>query len=176
MARWRYYTLRMSTGLIWQTVSTSSDDTSQLGELLGSNLTGGAVVNLVADLGGGKTTFTQGLAKGLDSSDAVSSPTFTLSRIYKAKNSIEVHHYDFYRLDAPGVLADQLAESLDNTRAVTVVEWSGIVEDVLPAERISVQLKPTAASPDEREVIFEYSNKYTKAIKQVQTAWEQTRP
>lgn len=127
-------------------------------------------------MGGGKTTFTQGLAKGLGSGDMVTSPTFTLSRIYQAKNGIEIHHYDFYRLNEPGVLADQLAESLNDIESVTVVEWSDIVADVLPNVRISVQLRPTTNSPDERDVIFKYSNSYAGVIKKVQATWEQTRP
>jgi tRNA threonylcarbamoyladenosine biosynthesis protein TsaE len=175
-ARWRYYTLRMNTELIWQTVTTSSDDTSKLGELLGSNLSGGELLELSSDLGGGKTTFTQGLARGLGSNDPVSSPTFTLSRIYKAKNGLQIHHFDFYRLDEPGVLRDQLTESLNDKYVVAVIEWSGIVKDVLPVERISIEFKPTAADPDERQITFSYAETYVPIIEKVRTAWTSLQP
>src|SRR5205809_5112570 len=99
----------MSTGMIWQTSSISSSDTERLGELLGSQLSAGDVIELRSDLGGGKTTFVRGLVRGGGSRERVSSPTFTLSRLYKAKN-FEIQHFDFYRLDRPGVLEDQLAE------------------------------------------------------------------
>jgi len=166
----------MNTELIWQTVTASSEDTSRLGELLGSNLTGGEVIELSSDLGGGKTTFTQGLARGLGSSDIVSSPTFTLNKIYKAKDDLEIHHYDFYRLNDAGILRDELTESLDDDHVVTVIEWSGIVGDVLPAKRISIELKPTQSSPDEREINIKYPAEFTDLIKKVQTGWEQTKP
>lgn len=137
---------------------------------------GGELVELSGDLGGGKTTFTQGLAKGLGSKDIVNSPTFTLSRIYKARGDIEIHHFDFYRLNEPGVLQDQLAESLADNKAVTVIEWSGIVEEVLPNERISIEFKPTATNPDERLVNFKYAAEFADIIKNVQTDWGQIRP
>src|SRR4051812_18557733 len=101
----------MSTDMIWQTSSTSFADTERLGELLGSRLDGSEVIELRSDLGGGKTTFVRGLIRGTGSKDHVVSPTFTLSRIYQTKD-FQIHHFDFYRLNDPGILADQLAESI----------------------------------------------------------------
>jgi tRNA threonylcarbamoyladenosine biosynthesis protein TsaE len=108
----------MSTELIWQTTSTGSDDTLRLGEALGSRLKSPLVIELRSDLGGGKTTLTQGLAHGLGSKDVVSSPTFTLSKIYKCAGGVEIHHFDFYRLSEAGVLRDQLDESLKDEKAI----------------------------------------------------------
>src|SRR5436190_17523226 len=105
--------LCMSTAMIWQTVSTSSEDTEKLGELLGSVLNPPAIIELRSDLGGGKTTFVRGLARGFGSNDRVASPTFTLNKIYKNSKGQEIHHFDFYRLHEPGILVDQLSESLD---------------------------------------------------------------
>jgi tRNA threonylcarbamoyladenosine biosynthesis protein TsaE len=165
----------MSTELIWQTVTTSSDATRQLGELLGSNLAGGEVIELVADLGGGKTTFMQGLAKGAGSSDVVSSPTFTLSRIYKA-NKFDIHHFDFYRLADAGILRDQLAESLADKKVVTVIEWSDIVKDVLPAQRLTIKFAPTASNPDERQIKIHYPDYFIDTIEAVKTGWQEVQP
>jgi tRNA threonylcarbamoyladenosine biosynthesis protein TsaE len=166
----------MSTELIWQTVTVNSEGTSRLGELLGNSLTGGEVIELSADLGGGKTTFTQGLAKGLGSKDVVSSPSFTLSRIYKARDGIEIHHFDFYRLSDAGILKDQLAESLNDAKTVTVIEWSGIVKDVLPNERLAIELKPTAHDPDERAITITYPQKLIRIIEKIKNNWDETRP
>jgi len=77
--------------------SESPEATEQLAEAIGRRLTGGEVIELVSDLGGGKTTFVRGLARGLGSADVVSSPTFTVSKVYKA-DKLELHHFDFYRL------------------------------------------------------------------------------
>jgi len=95
--------------MIWQTNSTGSEDTERLGELLGRRLRGGEVLELRSDLGGGKTTFVRGLVRGAGCHDRVSSPTFTLSRVYKSKD-FEIHHFDFYRLQDPGLVANELAE------------------------------------------------------------------
>src|SRR5579862_2348371 len=133
----------MSTVMTWQVTSTGSEDTRKLGELLGSKLSGGEVIELASDLGGGKTTFTQGLVKGLGSEDHATSPTFTLNKVYKAKQNLHVHHFDFYRLNEAGIMKAQLAESVHNDHVVTVVEWSGIVQDVLPRERWRLKFEPT---------------------------------
>jgi tRNA threonylcarbamoyladenosine biosynthesis protein TsaE len=164
----------MSTAMIWQTSSTSSADTERLGELLGSQLKGAEAIELHSDLGGGKTTFVIGLARGAGSKDRVSSPTFTLSRIYQAKK-FEIHHFDFYRLDDPGILRDQLAESLDNPKAVTVVEWADIVKDVLPEDRLSIEFKPVANSSEERQITISYPEAQTKLITQLKTDWAEVR-
>jgi len=162
--------------MIWQVVSTGSVDTQRLGEILGSNLTGGEFIELKADLGGGKTTFTQGLAWGLGSTDIVSSPTFTLKKAYKCRGDLEIHHFDFYRLHEPGVLKDQLEESINNNKVVAVVEWSDIVSHVLPAKRITVELSMSANDSNERDIKFRYSENFSNLIDRVKTVWADSKP
>ncbi|HVI60737.1 MAG TPA: tRNA (adenosine(37)-N6)-threonylcarbamoyltransferase complex ATPase subunit type 1 TsaE [Candidatus Saccharimonadales bacterium] len=120
---------------------------------LGRKLRGGEVIELVSDLGGGKTTFVRGLAAGLGSRDSVRSPSFTLSNLYRAKD-LTLYHLDFYRLDEPGILRDELAEVLADPKAVVAVEWANIIEDVLPARRLTVTFRVTG--DDERELTFKY--------------------
>lgn len=123
--------------------SDNLEDTLALGRALGEALAGGEVIELRSDLGGGKTALTKGIAAGMGSEDTVQSPTFTISRIYRAAHDTELHHFDFYRLQDPGVMAAELAESLSDNRAVVVVEWSDIVMDILPPERIIITLRAT---------------------------------
>ena len=130
----------MSTDKTWQTVSTSSEATEKLGEALGARLRGGEVLELRSDLGGGKTTFVRGLARGMGSTDKVASPTFTIVREYNAHDRT-LYHFDFYRLNDPGLVANELAEVIHDPQAVVVVEWADIVEDVLPADAISITIK-----------------------------------
>jgi tRNA threonylcarbamoyladenosine biosynthesis protein TsaE len=160
--------------MIWQTSSTSSDDTERLGELLGSQLKGGEVIELRSDLGGGKTTFVRGLVRGAGSQDRVSSPTFTLSRIYKSKK-FYIHHFDFYRLNDPGILADQLAEALENNNVV-IIEWADIVKNVLPNERLSIEFKPVAVSADERQITFRYPEPQKQLIAFLESNWREEKP
>jgi tRNA threonylcarbamoyladenosine biosynthesis protein TsaE len=165
----------MNTAMIWETFSTSSAETERLGELLGSQLQGGEVIELRSDLGGGKTTFVRGLAKGAGSKSNVTSPTFTLSRIYPA-GELQIHHFDFYRLNDAGILADQLAESINNNKTVVVVEWAGVVDDVLPENRISIELKPTASSSEKREVKFTYPESMSSVFTKLETEWQEIQP
>ncbi len=120
-------------------------ETKQLGEKIGESLKGGEVFELIGDVGAGKTTFVKGLAKGLGVDDDVQSPSFTISRAYDAHKDISLVHYDFYRLTDPGIMAVELGEMVHDPHTVTVIEWAGIVEGVLPAEHFTVSF----ASPTE---------------------------
>lgn len=133
--------------------TTSAEETEALGEAIGRQLKGGEVIELVSDLGGGKTTFVRGLARGFGSTDRVSSPTFTISQEYRAGKRT-LFHFDFYRLHEAGIVADELAEVANDPQTVVVVEWGDIVSDVLPAARLSVTI--TAVSEQERELAFSY--------------------
>ena len=129
----------MSTDLTLRINSTSSEDTEKLGELLGLRLKGGEVFLLSSDLGGGKTTLTRGIAKGAGSDDSVGSPTFTISRVYTTPH-FEIHHFDFYRLNEPGIIAHELNEVMQDTNAVVIIEWADIVQDSLPSEHCLIAI------------------------------------
>lgn len=177
----------MNSNLIWQTDTLGAAGTEALGEALGRLLKGGGAIELRSDLGGGKTTFTRGLARGAGSQDTVTSPTFTLNKVYKihkkpqtlradAAQSLEIHHFDFYRLSEPGVVADQLAESLNDSKVITVVEWSDIVKDVLPADRLSIVLKPGTTDSEARQVDVNYPAVMAALVEAWRTNMEQVEP
>lgn len=128
--------------MTWQTVSTSSEATERLGRQLGKALKGGEVIELVSDLGGGKTTFVRGLAQGASSEDKVASPTFTISKVYQT-DKFEIHHFDFYRLHEAGIVADELAEVAGDPKVVVVVEWADVVQHVLPEKRLTITITQT---------------------------------
>jgi len=117
---------------------------------------GGEVIELVSDLGGGKTTFVRGLAAGLGSGDAVRSPSFTLSNQYKS-GKLTLYHFDFYRLFEPGIMRDELTEVLADPEAAVVIEWGKIIEDVLPAERLTIRIKVTGKTG--RQFTFSYPDR-----------------
>lgn len=154
----------MSTDMTWQIESTSSDDTEKLAELLGKKLRGGEVIELVSDLGGGKTTFVRGLAKGMGSTDNVASPSFTISKVYKA-GELELHHFDFYRLKEAGEMVHELHDLLDDPKIVVVVEWADVVKHVLPAEHLKVEIKTTGE--DDRLLEFSYPKKLSYVMEQL---------
>ena len=134
------------------THTTSSEDTRKFGHKLGRLLRGGDVVELISDLGGGKTTLTQGIAEGLGYEEAVTSPTFTLSQIYQLESGLEIHHYDLYRLSEGGVLGFELSEDIAATNVITIVEWGDVVHGVLPEERLRIKLTMDSEASREIEV------------------------
>ncbi len=111
------------------------------------------MIELVSDLGGGKTTFVRGLARGMGSGDKVSSPTFTVSKVYKA-GKLELHHFDLYRLGEAGLIEYELQDILNDPLVIMVVEWARVAEHVLPDERLAIDIKPT--SEDQRKITFHY--------------------
>lgn len=133
--------------------TTSAEETERLAESFAKQLRGGEVIELTSDLGGGKTTFTRGLVAGLGSDEAVASPTFTISREY-SKGRLYVHHFDFYRLDDAGIIADELAEVIGDPTAVVVVEWAEVVQPVLPESHMRIQITPVDEST--RRLQFTY--------------------
>jgi tRNA threonylcarbamoyladenosine biosynthesis protein TsaE len=137
-----------------QVNSDSSEQTEQIAENLARHLRGGEVIELTSDLGGGKTTFTRGLVHGLGSRDHVTSPTFKICNVYKADHGVNVYHYDFYRLGEAKLIEHELAEALDDHKSIIVVEWANIIKDVLPKERLTIDLVRT--SEESRQITFHY--------------------
>lgn len=129
----------------------SADETRAVAAALGSLLEAGDVVLLVGDLGAGKTTFAQGVARGLGVREPVTSPTFTIVQEYRGR--VPVAHVDVYRLDRLQELHDLgLDEHYDER--VTLVEWGEAVARALPPEHAVVRLE-AAAGDDERLVTVE---------------------
>lgn len=123
-------------------LSNSVSDTENLGMKLGKLLKPGEVVALDGDLGAGKTQFTRGITMGLglDYSE-VCSPTFTIVNEYVEPSScIPLFHFDTYRLSG---VDDFLASGLDEyfyRDGVCVIEWSSIIEEILPESTILVTI------------------------------------
>ena len=145
------------------------------------NLEVPSVIELIGDVGAGKTTFTRGLAEGLGVTEPVTSPSFTISKRYtfsrpavppsptRPITSPDIHsaspsssaptprpctliHYDFYRLPDPGLMSEDLEESLADENAITVVEWANSVSSLLPENRIAlkISLNPDASRTIEK--------------------------
>lgn len=116
----------------------------QLGQSFAEQLNFPAVIELVGDVGAGKTTFTRGLAQGLGINEPITSPSFTISKRYAFTDSNgrnrELIHYDFYRLNDPGVMSDELSEALNNQDSIIVVEWGDEVANILPTSKIKITI------------------------------------
>lgn len=172
-------------------LSSSPLDTQNLGELLGRAIrfpqppgvgerprTAGALIGLVGELGAGKTTFAQGLARGLGVQARITSPTFTLINEYMSQTEdVRLFHVDSYRLSGNGesiagemyglgmeeILDAVEEESFDNgsptpdsaaMRHVVVIEWADRLDELLPADRLTVRFDSGADDGSERTLRF----------------------
>lgn len=134
-----------------------------LGLKIGTFLSGGDIVELVGDVGAGKTTLTKAIALGLGVDEDVQSPSFTISRIYQASDGRRLAHYDFYRLQDAGIMAADLDEAVKDGQTITVVEWANIVKDVLPTERLTIGI--TSPTETARTLDIEVSgDRYSKLL------------
>jgi len=124
----------------------TADETRAVGEAFAELLRPRDAVILTGELGAGKTTLVQGIARGLDVTDHVASPTFTLVREYAGR--LDVAHVDVYRLERVQDVVDLGLDELGGPDRVLIVEWGDAVEDLLPADRLRVEL--TSSDDDVR--------------------------
>lgn len=103
-------------------ISTTTEQTIALGQILGKLLQAGDVLVLTGDLGAGKTQLTKGIAAGMGVTDDVTSPTFTIEMVYEG-TTMPLYHFDLYRLNDPDQLEDTgLYDALESD-GPTIIEW-----------------------------------------------------
>jgi tRNA threonylcarbamoyladenosine biosynthesis protein TsaE len=122
-----------------------SVETQQVAEGLAKSLHGGMAVVLFGDLGSGKTTFTQGLARGLGISGQVTSPSFLVMRLHTVRTNSTIKrffHIDLYRTESEqDILAIGITDAFSDPKGVAVIEWGEKLESLLPKKRIEVRLE-----------------------------------
>lgn len=118
----------------------SAEETYQLGIEIGQNATKGQVYTLVGDLGVGKTVFTQGLAKGLEIDEAISSPTFTIVQVYD-EGRLPFYHFDVYRIGDISEMDEIGFEDYVYGEGVSLIEWANLIEEILPQEHIAITIE-----------------------------------
>lgn len=125
----------------------SEQEMKGFGAQIGALLHGGEMIELIGDVGAGKTTLTKGIAAGLAVDEDVQSPSFTISRVYEGRDSLRLFHYDFYRLQEAGIMHNELEETLRDSQSITLIEWADIIKGVLPIDRLSITIQsPTEHS------------------------------
>ena len=118
----------------------TAEQMEQLGLNIGKSLRGGEVIELIGDVGVGKTTLTHGLARGLGITDNITSPSFTINCNYTGRDNLTLRHYDFYRLADAGIIAMEITEAVNDPSSITVVEWGENIGHCLPDDRIIIQI------------------------------------
>jgi tRNA threonylcarbamoyladenosine biosynthesis protein TsaE len=134
--------------IITEHVTSSAEETFELGRAMAEQLDHRAVFLLSGDLGAGKTAFTKGLAAGLEIDPMdVTSPTFALINVHEGR--LRLYHIDLYRLEQGACFELGLDEILDEQHTVTVIEWAERLGYV-PAGAIQIEI--LYASDTERKI------------------------
>lgn len=126
----------------------SAQETQKLGQEFAARLNfgklnsrnGAAIICLSGDLGSGKTTFIQGLARGLGITKRILSPTFVLMREYSLVGQMKFYHVDLYRIESPAdVRGLGLQEIWDNQENIIAIEWPEKIKEILPGKIIELR-------------------------------------
>lgn len=120
-----------------QMISKEEKDTLQIAETLANYLEEGMVLTLSGDLGVGKTTFTKGIAKGLQIEARITSPTFTIVKEYEGR--LPLYHMDVYRLEYAE--EDLGFDEYFYGDGISVVEWAEFIEEFLPENYLAIQIE-----------------------------------
>ena len=145
--------------------SDSAMKTAQISLELARTASPGMVICLDGELGVGKTVFTQGFARGLGIAEPVSSPTFTILQIYE-EGRLPLYHFDVYRISDPEEMEEIGYEDYFYGQGVCLIEWSTLIEELLPEGAVRVRLeKNLARGFDFRRIVIQ-SEKENFALKE----------
>lgn len=122
------------------------EETQEVAKDVALSLRLGDIICLYGDLGSGKTTFAQGLAKGLGLKQRITSPTFVIIRKYDVSSKLSevrsFYHIDLYRIETERDLEGiGLQEILEDKNAIVVIEWAEKLKNMLPKKRIDIKLE-----------------------------------
>ena len=115
-------------------------ETFDFGEKLGETAKAGTVYTLIGDLGVGKTVFTQGLAKGLEIDEPISSPTFTIVQVYE-EGRLPLYHFDVYRIGDVEEMEEIGYEDYFYGNGVSLIEWANLIEEILPEQYTEIKIE-----------------------------------
>ena len=121
-------------------ITTSSAQTKKLGQLLAKELYGKEIICLSGDLGAGKTTFTQGILKGLKVKGPFTSPTFNIIKTYKT-NLQTIYHIDAYRINSKGLLALGWKDFAGKPNSIVIIEWAERVKKIIPKNSLWINFE-----------------------------------
>ena len=116
----------------------NEEKTREIGSKLGELLTPKSVICLIGDLGAGKTTMTQSLARALGVDDYITSPTFTIVNEYEGR--MPLYHFDVYRIGSSEEMYDIGFDEYIDGDGVCIIEWANLIEDILPDEYLYIEM------------------------------------
>lgn len=142
----------------------SEDRMKAFGKALGEILESGNVVCLTGDLGAGKTTLTKSIALGLGIDEYVTSPSYTIVNEYEGR--LPLYHFDVYRINDVEEMYELGYEDYFFGAGVCVIEWAGMIEDLLPEKRIWLEIYQ-GDSFTERKIIIKTDAENMKRLEAI---------
>lgn len=118
----------------------SAEETFAFGKKIGEMAKPGQIYTMIGDLGVGKTVFTQGLARGLDITEPISSPTFTIIQEYE-EGRLPFYHFDVYRIGDIEEMDEIGYEDYFYGQGLTMIEWANLIEEILPPVRKEITIE-----------------------------------
>lgn len=144
-------------------ISKSIDDTIELAENIESEKFPNMVICLEGELGSGKTVFVKGFANSLSIKENITSPTFNIIKEYM-EGEMPLYHMDVYRLEDNGESIG--LDEYFNKNGITIIEWSDIIKDILPDERL--EIKFNIIDENKRVILIKaYGKKYEELCEAV---------
>ena len=119
--------------------SQNEEELISIGQKLGRLLNSGDIIVLSGDLGAGKTTLTKGIAKGLDVSQMIKSPTYTIVREYEGR--LPLYHLDVYRIGDIEEMDEIGYEDYFYGEGVCLIEWADLIQEILPPDVIAIEIE-----------------------------------
>ncbi|MDY3971985.1 MAG: tRNA (adenosine(37)-N6)-threonylcarbamoyltransferase complex ATPase subunit type 1 TsaE [Clostridia bacterium] len=119
-------------------ISNSYEETQKIAADFAKTLKEGDVLCMYGDLGVGKTAFVQGLAKGLEIDEPITSPTFTIVNEYSG--TLPLYHFDVYRIADSDEMYEIGYEEYVYGDGVSVIEWPQLIDDILPEKRYDIEI------------------------------------
>jgi tRNA threonylcarbamoyladenosine biosynthesis protein TsaE len=142
------------------------EKTFNIGYQLGQLANVGDVFCLIGDLGTGKTHITKGIAKGLSIDEHITSPTFTIVNEYSGR--LNLYHFDVYRVNDPDEIAAIGFDEYIFSDAVSVIEWSNYIEELLPEDKVIIYIdKLPELGENFRKIKIQWTSDRFKYIKEL---------
>lgn len=133
----------------------SAEETFQIGKKIGQDAKPGQVYTLVGDLGVGKTVLTQGVAAGLEITEPICSPTFTIVQIYET-GRMPFYHFDVYRIGDVDEMDEVGYEDCIYGEGVCMIEWADLISEILPSHYAEITIqKDLSRGLDYRKITIE---------------------
>ena len=115
-------------------------ETYAVGKKIGENAKPGQIYTLTGDLGVGKTVFTQGVAAGLNITEPINSPTFTIIQEYES-GRLPLYHFDVYRIGDVEEMDEVGFDEYVSGEGVSLIEWANLIEEILPENRVNITIE-----------------------------------